>query len=301
MKIMLSGILLIDKPAGLSSFDVVRQVRGALKVRKIGHGGTLDPFATGLLLLCLGEATKLVPFLMPERKTYRAVVKFGEETDTLDPTGTVTARSDKLPEPAQIYEAAARFLGEIEQVPPMYSALRHQGERLYQIARRGETVAVTPRQVTIYQLKVEEVVLPLATLEVECSQGTYIRTLAADLGKALGCGAHLAALRRLAVGPFKVDEALSLEVMVALTREELAARIIPLAACLPGFKALPVGPEDAEFIRHGRTLPCPLDRFVTGELVRVLAGEELLAVAQVRDEGDKPLLAPVRVFGTKSF
>jgi tRNA pseudouridine55 synthase len=295
---MLSGLLLIDKPAGPSSFEVVRRVRRALKVRKIGHAGTLDPFASGLLLLCLGEATKLVPYLMPEPKTYRAVVKLGEETDTQDPTGQVTARSDRLPEPEDIYGAAARFLGEIEQIPLMYSALHHRGERLYKKARRGETVAVKPRQVTIYQLTVQEVALPLVTLEVTCSSGTYIRTLAADLGKALGCGAHLAALRRLAVGPFKVEEALALAAMRELNREELASRIIPLADCLPGFRALSVGPEEEEILRYGRPLPWPGDDLTPGERVRVLAAGKLLAVAEVRGEADQQVLAPVRLFGT---
>lgn len=294
---MLSGLLLIDKPAGPSSFEVVRRVRRALKVRKAGHGGTLDPFATGLLLLCLGEATKLVPFLMPEPKTYRAVVKLGEETDTQDLTGEVVARSDKLPEPEQIYATAGRFLGEIEQIPPMYSALRHHGERLYQLARRGETVAVKPRKVTIYRLEVQEVALPLVTLEVTCSPGTYIRTLAADLGRTLGCGAHLAALRRLAVGPFRVEAALSLETMRDMTREELASRIIPLAECLPGLRALEVQPEEAARLGHGQALPWPENNFSPGERVRVLAHGDLLAVAEVRGEPERKVLAPVRVFG----
>ncbi len=297
---MLSGILLIDKPAGLSSFDVVLKVRGTLQVRKVGHGGTLDPFATGLLLLCIGEATKLVPFLMPERKTYRAVVKLGEETDTQDPTGKVTARTDILPGPEQVYAAAARFLGEIEQIPPMYSALRHHGERLYKMARRGETVELKPRQVTIYELKVEEVALPLVTLTVTCSQGTYIRTLAADLGRALDCGAHLAVLRRLAVGRFRVEQALALQVMEELSREELRDRIIPLADCLPGFRALTVGPEEAEHLRHGRAVPRPGEDLSPGERVRVLREGKLLAVAEVRQEADRPVLAPVRVFGVSS-
>jgi tRNA pseudouridine55 synthase len=297
---MLSGILLIDKPAGPSSFEVVRRVRRALQVRKAGHAGTLDPFATGLLLLCLGEATKLVPFLMPEPKTYRAVVKLGEETDTQDPTGKVTARSDRLPEPEAIYGAAASFVGDIQQTPPMYSALHHQGERLYKMARRGETVAVQPRQVTIYELQVEEVALPQATITVTCSQGTYIRTLAADLGRALGCGGHLTALRRLAVGPFKVEEALALEALEEMAKEELAARIIPLGDCLPGFRPLSVGPEDAAHLRHCRTLPWPGNHVAPGERVRVLAGGDLLAVAAIRTEGDRLVLAPERVFGTVS-
>jgi len=275
-------------------------VRRALKVRKAGHGGTLDPFATGLLLLCIGEATKLVPFLMPEPKTYRASVKLGEETDTQDLTGEVTARSDELPEPEQIYAAAARFLGEIEQIPPMYSALRYHGERLYQMARRGETVAVKPRKVVIYRLEVQEVALPLVAIEVTCSPGTYIRTLAADLGRTLGCGAHLAALRRLAVGPFAVAEALTLEAMLDMTREELASRIIPLAECLPGFRALTVGPEEAARLGHGQTLPWPENNLAPGERVRVLADGDLLAVAEVRGEADKLVIAPVRVFVTKS-
>jgi tRNA pseudouridine55 synthase len=297
---MTSGILLIDKPAGLSSFDVVRRVRRALKVRKAGHAGTLDPFASGLLLLCLGEATKLVPFLMPEPKTYRASVQLGAETDTQDPTGRVIATSQAWPQPEQVLEAAARFRGEIEQIPPMYSALHHQGERLYQMARRGETVAVKPRQVTIYELQVEEVALPLVTMTVTCSQGTYIRTLAADLGRALGCGGHLAALRRVAVGPFRVEDALTLEAMEEMAREELSSRIIPLRDCLPGCKILEVGPEDAARLSHGRTLPWPGNYLVTGERVRVLAGGDLLAVAEVRGEPDRLELAPVRVFGTVS-
>jgi len=295
---MVSGLLLIDKPEGPSSFEVVRRVRRALKVRKAGHAGTLDPFATGLLLLCLGEATKLVPFLMPEPKTYRAKVKLGEETDTQDPTGQVIATSRELPRAEQVLEAAARFLGEIEQTPPMYSALHHQGERLYRLARRGETVAVKPRRVTIYELQVEEMALPLVTLTVTCSQGTYIRTLAADLGRALGCGGHLAALRRLAVGPFRVEQALTLEAMGELTREEVASRIIPLADCLPGFKALTVGSEEAEGLRQGRALPWGRNNLTPGERVRVLAENDLLAVAEVRGEPDRLELAPVRVFAT---
>lgn len=293
---MKSGILLIDKPPGPSSFEVVRRVKRALKAKKAGHGGTLDPFATGLLLLCLGEATKLVPFLMPEPKTYRATVKLGEETDTQDPTGQVTARSEKLPGPEEVYAAASRFLGEIEQIPPMYSALRHQGERLYKKARRGEKVDVKPRKVTIYSLEVQEVVLPLVTLEVRSSPGTYIRTLAADLGRTLSCGAHLAELRRLAVGPFKVEEALTLEALGELSREELAARIIPLADCLPELQALPVGPEEAERLRQGQALPWPGNRLSPGERVRVLQDKELLALAEVRAEAERLVLAPIRVF-----
>ena len=290
------GILLIDKPEGLTSFEVVRRARRALGVRKIGHLGTLDPFATGLLPLCLGEATKLAPFLMGEPKTYRAVVKLGEETDTQDLTGRVVAASEKMPTPEEVYEGAAGFVGEIEQVPPMYSALHHAGERLYKLARRGESVEVKPRKVTIHRLEVEEVRLPLVTIKVKCSQGTYIRTLAADLGRALGCGGHLTALRRLAVGEFSVDAALPLSALEEMAREEIQALVIPLAQCLPGMLAARVAPDEARRLRQGQALAWTGNHLPEGEPVKVLAGGDLVAVAQLRHREGKDWLAPLRVF-----
>ena len=293
---MISGILLIDKPEGLSSFDVVRRVRRALGERKIGHLGTLDPFATGLLPLCLGEATKLVPYLLPEAKTYRATIELGTATDTQDLTGRVLSRTETWPAPEQVYQAAARFVGEIQQVPPMHSALHYQGERLYQLARRGETVALAPRPVTIYRLAVEEIDLPRVTITVQCSQGTYIRTLAADLGGVLGCGAHLTALRRLEVGPFKVAEALSLAALEEAAPEARLARIIPLTACLPGMRQVGVGPEAAGKLRQGQAVAWPEEGLQPEELVQVLAAGELLAITRVRSQASGVILAPVRVF-----
>ncbi len=296
---MTSGILLIDKPAGVTSFEVVRQARRALKIRKIGHLGTLDPFATGLLPLCLLEATKLTPYLMPEPKTYRARVKLGVTTDTLDSTGMVVATyetSETMPAPEQILQAAARFVGEVTQVPPQYSAVHCRGERAYRLARRGEVVELAPRTVTIYDLTVEAVAIPEFTLTVKCSQGTYIRTLAQDLGEALGCGAHLAALRRLAVGSFKVDDALPLAAMAELSQEELASRIVPLSACLPGMRLIEVDAAAARQLRQGRPLVHGAAGLHEGEQVRVLADAELVAVAQVKNLTPQAVLAPVRVF-----
>jgi tRNA pseudouridine55 synthase len=294
---MISGILLIDKPEGVTSFEVVRRARRALGIRKIGHLGTLDPMATGLLPLCLLEATKLVPYLMPESKVYRAKVRLGVATDTQDATGTVVATSEALPAPSQIYQAAAAFVGEVTQVPPMYSALHFQGERAYRLARRGEAVDLPPRTVTVYELAVDEVAIPEFTMTVKCSQGTYIRTLAKDLGDALGCGAHLAALRRLAVGALRVEEALSLAAFTELGREELEQRIIPLVQCLPGLRPVEVGPAEARRLRQGQLLVRPADDLQDGEQVRVLADAELVAVAQVRSLTPQMVLAPVRVFG----
>jgi tRNA pseudouridine55 synthase len=293
---MISGILLIDKPAGVTSFEVVRRARRVLKIRKIGHLGTLDPFATGLLPLCLLEATKLVPYLMPEPKTYLARVKLGVTTDTQDNTGTVVATNEAMPTIKQIMLAAFAFVGEVTQVPPLYSAVHYQGERAYRLARRGEVVHLAPRKVTIYDLSVEAVAIPEFTMTVRCSQGTYIRTLAQDLGETLGCGAHLAALRRLAVGPFQVEDAFPLVNLEDLSPEELANRIVPLSACLPRLRPIEVDAAAARQLRQGRPLVHGGADLHDGEQVRVLANAELVAVAQVRNLTPQAVLAPVRVF-----
>jgi tRNA pseudouridine55 synthase len=294
---MTSGILLIDKPEGVTSFEVVRRARRALGIRKIGHLGTLDPMATGLLPLCLLEATKLVPYLMPGPKVYRARVRLGVATDTQDATGKVVARCEAMPAPAQIYRAAAALVGEVTQVPPMYSALHCQGERAYRLARRGEAVDLAPRTVTVYELTVDEVAIPSFTMTVRCSQGTYIRTLAQDLGDALGCGAHLAALRRLAVGAFRVETALALAALSEMGREELGQRIIPLSDCLSGLRPVEVGLAEARRLRQGQLLVRPAADLEDGEQVRVLSDATLVAVAQVRALTPQMILAPVRVFG----
>jgi tRNA pseudouridine55 synthase len=291
-----SGILLIDKSPGPTSFDMVRGVKRLFKVRKAGHLGTLDPFATGLLVICLGEATKLAPFLMGESKTYEAAIRLGVETDTQDLTGKVIAILDKLPEPGEIYAAAARFVGEIEQVPPMYSAVHHQGQRLYKLARRGEEVERRLRPVTVHRLEVRKIALPEVAVTVTCSSGTYIRTLAADLGAALGCGGHLTRLRRLAVGPFKVEDALALETIGEMTIEERQNRLIPLAECLPGLPAVAIGEREALRLRRGQAIAGPLNGFQAGQQVRVMSGPDLVAVAQMCQGASQMLLAPVRVF-----
>jgi len=293
---MISGILLIDKPAGITSFEVVRRARRALKLRKIGHLGTLDPFATGLLPLCLGEATKLAPYLLPGRKSYRATLRLGEATDTQDLTGRVLSRTETLPEPEEVRRLAATLVGEISQVPPMHSALHYKGERLYRLARRGERVELPPRAVTIYCLEVEQVDLPRVTFTVQCSQGTYIRTLAADLGAALGCGAHLEALRRLQVGAFRVEAALKLATLEEAGAEALLARIIPLSSCLPGVRQVAVNPGEAAKLRQGQEIIRPPEDWPPGELVQILAAGQLLALARVRLRDAEVVLAPIRVF-----
>jgi len=249
------------------------------------------------LPLALGEATKLAQFLLEEPKTYLATLTLGVETDTQDLTGRVTAESDRLPSPEEVHQAATRFVGEIEQVPPSYSAVHHQGERLYKLARRGEAVEVPPRQVVIYRLEVMEAALPQVTVRVECGKGTYIRTLAHDLGRALGCGAHLVALTRLAVGAFRLEEALPLDLIEKRADlGDIHRRLIPLAQCLPRYQAVRVDRQEAWRLAQGQTLPWPEPGPAAGEKVRVVAEGSLVAVAAVRRQGAGQVLAPVRVF-----
>ncbi len=224
------GFLLVDKPAGITSFQVVDRVKKRFRIAKLGHGGSLDPPATGLLVLLVNRATKRAGMLLGGEKEYRATVRLGVETDTQDAAGRVLKRNEgfvfRRPE---VERALEGFRGEISQVPPMVSALKHRGERLYRIARRGEEVERPPRKVTISRLVLTGISADRLDLLVRCSKGTYIRTLAHDLGRALGPGGCLEKLRRTAVGPFRVREAAPLERILEGTRESLAARIIPLA------------------------------------------------------------------------
>jgi len=293
---MNSGLFLIDKPEGLTSFQVVRRVRRALGVKKVGHMGTLDPFATGLLILGVGEAAKLAPFILEEPKTYRAAALLGVATATQDLTGEVVSRTEELPDEAAVRRVMAGLVGELEQVPPAFSAVHHKGRRAYHWARKGQAVELAPRRVNIYEIEVEEVALPLVTFTVKCSTGTYIRTLAADLGAALGCGGHLTALRRLEVGPFKLEEALTLEALEKFPREELLARLISPDRALAGMPPVPVDAAQARKLREGRPLPLNGAALEAGERVKVVSSGELVAVATVSHIAGQAILTPVRVF-----
>ncbi|MBE7555290.1 MAG: tRNA pseudouridine(55) synthase TruB [Anaerolineales bacterium] len=208
----LSGLLNIDKPKGITSHDVVNRVRRLVGQRRVGHAGTLDPMATGVLLVCLGQATRLIEYVVAGQKQYRATIRFGVTTDTLDAEGQVTAVNDlsSLDE-AHLREILPAFLGEIEQIPPLFSAIKQAGQPLYKRARAGKVVEVAPRRVTIHALTWVAWQPPDLILDITCSAGTYIRALARDLGEAAGSGAHLAELTRTASGPWQLAEAVSLE------------------------------------------------------------------------------------------
>lgn len=245
------GILLIDKGEGESSFGVVRRVRRVLNVRKAGHAGTLDPFATGLLVVLLGQGTKLSPYLMSVEKRYRATVRLGVETDTLDPTGRVI-RTMPVPDfrPEYIQEKAEGLIGEIEQVPPLFSAIRYQGTRAYVLARKGIPFELQKRRVEVLSLEIVSIDLPDVTLMLECSKGAYVRSLAAELGRRLGTGGHLRILRRLSSGPFEVADAVNLD-RIDSQDHALRDRMIPLRRALPHIREAEIDDQTAQKIRSG--------------------------------------------------
>jgi tRNA pseudouridine55 synthase len=277
----MDGVLVIDKPSGPTSFDVVRQVRSLLKLKKVGHTGTLDPMATGVLPLCLGEATKVAGFITEGDKAYDATVRLGAETDTQDAQGQVTARAPVPPlTPALLESALARFRGSFDQVPPMYSAVKVAGKRLYELARAGEEVERAARHVTVYELVLRDYSADRLQLSVRCSKGFFVRTLAFDLGRALGCGAHLEALRRTHSGPFTLAQALPLADLPALAKEGgLAPRLVSMADALVELPEVRVSAAEAQRVSHGVPVEVPAGR--PGR-VRVMGPDgSLLAVAEV--------------------
>lgn len=257
---MPNGWIILDKPVGLGSTQAVGAVKRNLREAgygkvKVGHGGTLDPLAEGVLPIALGEATKLCGRMLDARKAYAFTVRFGAETDTLDLEGQVIARSDVLPHRAAVEAVLPRFTGPIEQVPPIYSALMVDGQRAYDRARAGEAVELKSRSVTVYSLTLEAADEGSATLVAYVSKGTYIRSLARDIACALGTVGHVTMLRRLAAGPFAADQAISLDKLNEIGKgAPLENVLLPLEAGLVDIPALDLGPEQARAIRQGRVL-----------------------------------------------
>lgn len=242
---MLDGVLLLDKPEGLSSNHALQRAKRALDARKAGHTGTLDPFATGLLVCCLGRATKIAGCMLDADKGYVATLRFGEETDSGDLTGNVVftaAPEFKGVVQEELEAVLENFRGDIEQIPPMYSALKRDGKPLYEYARQGIVLDRPPRPVTIYKLELLSFTGLEAQIVVQCSKGTYIRTLAQDIGRQLGCGAHLTALRRISVGPFQLDDAIELEALQAMSAPQTT--LIALDALPAGLLPATLKPKE---------------------------------------------------------
>lgn len=249
------GLIIVDKPVGPTSHRIVSLVRQGTGIRKVGHAGTLDPRASGVLVLCLGPATRLSEYLSTTSKRYEATVRFGATTRTYDGDGEIVRRSEVLPTIEQVRAALPQFVGEIQQVPPPFSAIKLQGRRAYDLARAGEAVDLAPRGVTIYRLELVDYRPPDLGLAVECSAGTYIRSLANDLGDCLGSGGFLAALRRTKAGPFGIEQAVGLE---RLERSFAARRweefVLPAADALPHLPFVQLDTDQLEAVRHGHRL-----------------------------------------------
>lgn len=295
----LDGVLVLDKPAGRTSHDVVDAVRRALGARrrgagrlKVGHAGTLDPDATGVLVVCLGRATRLVPYLQAGRKTYEARVRLGVTTTTLDAAGEVTGERDASGvDERALCETLKLFVGDIEQIPPMVSAVRVGGERLHVKARRGEVVERAPRPVTVHDIVLEDFVpgpRAEAGLLVTCSAGTYVRTLAADVGDRLGVGAHLVGLRRLGSGRFSTEDAVSLDKVVeAAAQGTLDGLLVGMADAVGEYPRLVLDASDAVQLGHGRPVSATGE---SGPVAAIDADGRLVAMVADRDGLAWPLI-----------
>ena len=251
-----SGILNIDKPEGATSMDVVRRIKRASNVKRVGHGGTLDPVATGVIPICLGQATRMMEYLVDGTKEYRCTIELGVETDTYDSLGTVTARGDASTVSAQdVEDSLASFHGVIDQVPPMFSALKKGGKRLYDLARSGIEVEREPRRVEVLEIRLVDWAPAAATVEVTCGRGFYMRSLAYDLGRRLGCGGHLSALTRLRSGPLRLEDAISVDEAESRFEDGTWRELVqPPDVVVGKMPAAIVGREVEDRLRHGRPL-----------------------------------------------
>ena len=309
----IDGLVVVDKPEGITSLDVVREVKHRFSVKKAGHVGTLDPFATGVLPVVLNEGTKVVPFLGEETKEYKAVIKLGEETTTEDLTGEVTVRKSwEGITPELIQSAFQTFLGRIQQIPPMFSAVKIDGKPLYRWARRGVEIDRKEREVEIFDLHIEHLELPLVHFRISCTKGTYIRTLGKDIGRKIGCGAHLFRLKRIRSGPFTLEQALSWERLKGFCRvESLSPWLISLTEALGRLPEV-IGDERLiEKVRRGREIVAqdlssqvlpPFDQGMQVKIVSAVDGLVAVSNSEVKSTEvglggpERVVLRPVRIF-----
>ncbi|HJV07475.1 tRNA pseudouridine(55) synthase TruB [Paludibacterium denitrificans] len=296
-KRQIDGVLLVDKPYDISSNGALQKARWLFNAAKAGHTGVLDPLATGLLPVCLGEATKFSSYLLDADKGYRAHVRFGVVTTTGDIEGEIVRERPIVFDREQLLQVMSQFVGEIEQVPPMYSALKHQGKPLYEYARQGIEIKREARQITIHSLQLVSLDGADAVIDVVCSKGTYIRTLAEDIGEVLGCGAHLTGLRRTATGGFSLQQAITLEALEALTMPEREALLMPPDVLVRHLPEIVLSEEDAGRFNHGQAVRFDekyerMPRFrVYHQLTR-----EFLGLGELRDH---TILHPLRLLAVK--
>lgn len=292
-----NGILLLDKPQGITSNTALQKVKRLFRAAKAGHTGNLDPMATGLLPLCLGEATKISAYLLDADKHYLGTCKLGVRTSTADAEGEVLeTRPVEEYSLAQVEQVLQRFVGRIEQIPPMHSAIKVDGVPLYKLAHQGKEIERKPRQVEIYAIELLRFAGDEIEFSVHCSKGTYIRTLAEDIGKALGCGAHLSALRRTASGPFAIEDAVTLEELAHLAEDDnfaaLDELLLPVESALADWQTLNLSENAAYYLCQGQAVQVP--KAPSTGLVRIFAGEDrFLGVGEILEDGR---VAPRRLF-----
>ena len=278
----------------MTSHDVVAKIRREFKIKKVGHAGTLDPLATGVLVICIGDATRLSDYVMHRQKTYLAKIKFGESTETYDAEGEIIAKKDASHLiQADIEAILPQFTGDIQQIPPMYSALKRDGKKLYDLARAGETITLEPRPVTIHQLTITQFNSPIAEIEIRCGAGTYIRSLAHDMGQALGVGAHLAGLVRVSSGRFELSESYELDEL--LNCPNLDSCVVDETVALAYIPRIDLDETDTQHIRHGRNPVHVSD--ATHELARAYDATGKF-IALLRAENNQWL--PYKVFSSAS-
>ena len=288
----LDGVLLFDKPLELSSNTALQKVRRLFLAEKAGHTGTLDPLATGLLPICFGEATKFSNALLDASKTYRAVLRLGSTTSTGDAEGEVLSQHPVNVQLSDIETVLERFRGDIEQLPPMHSALKHQGKPLYEYIRKGQTIERELRSVTIHTLELEQFAEDEVTITVHCSKGTYVRTLAEDIGAALGCGAHLIALRRTAIAHFKLADAHTLEQLEAMTETERTVCLMPVESLMPDMPILQLDEVHVKRLAQGQRLA--LDTGLPDGKLRLHGPEGFIGVGMLQGRR----LSPDRLLST---
>ncbi|PKO42560.1 MAG: tRNA pseudouridine(55) synthase TruB [Betaproteobacteria bacterium HGW-Betaproteobacteria-22] len=290
-KRLISGILLLDKPHGFSSNQALQKVKWLLQAAKAGHTGTLDPLATGLLPLCFGEATKFAQYLTDADKTYIATIKFGLCTTTGDAEGEVISTRPVLCSFQQVRDACQQFTGEISQIPPMYSALKHEGKALYEYARAGVEIARKARLVTIHGISLDSFSDDAAVISVRCSKGTYIRTLAEDIGHALGCGAHLVALRRTETANYKIDQAITLQAFEAMTDAARLGCLAPPDSAISELPEVMLDHDSVFYLKQGQ--PVWRSGVIPDGLLRLYdESREFLGVGQLQSDGK---IAPKRL------
>ena len=301
IKNAISGVLVVDKPVGMTSHDVVQAIRNGTGLRRAGHTGTLDPRASGVLVILVGPAVRLSEYVSASDKRYQAIIRLGGRTDTFDSDGKMTQANQPVNvTESQFEEVLKTFIGEIEQTPPPYSAVKVQGRKAYEMARQGEDVELAPRKITVHHLEVLEWAPPEVVIDVHCSSGTYVRSLANDLGEKLGCGAYLVGLRRTKSGRFSLRDAVPLrKLQESFHAGNWYQYLIPAAEALGDWPAIELSPDDVEGVRHGHRVKAEADAVLGSRVRGVSTQGELVALMElVAGEDDNPAWQPKKVFFT---